>query len=163
MSGRSLAQTMTTSLPSFSWVIEGSLGAMSWPHDLNACLEALRERGVGVLISLTEYSPRQALLEEFGVEHHHVPVPDFEAPTPAQIRLFVATVDRARAAGQRVVVHCQAGLGRTGTMLAAYRVSQGLTAEDAIAEIRRLRPGSIETPEQEAAVRGFERSLRRHP
>lgn len=57
---------------------------------------------------------------------------------------------------QAVAVHCALGFGRTGTMLACYLVKErGLAAGDAIAEIRRLRPGSIETYEQEKAVFQF--------
>lgn len=57
---------------------------------------------------------------------------------------------------QAVAVHCALGFGRTGTMLACYLVKErGLAAGDAIAEVRRLRPGSIETYEQEKAVFQF--------
>lgn len=57
---------------------------------------------------------------------------------------------------QAVGVHCALGFGRTGTMLACYLVKErALAAGDAIAEIRRLRPGSIETYEQEKAVFQF--------
>lgn len=57
---------------------------------------------------------------------------------------------------QAVGVHCALGFGRTGTMLACYLVKERrLAAGDAIAEIRRLRPGSIETYEQEKAVFQF--------
>jgi atypical dual specificity phosphatase len=63
--------------------------------------------------------------------------------------------------GAAVAVHCGAGLGRTGTLVACYLVAGGLSAEDAIAKVRRLRPGSIETAEQEAAVRTFEGRIAR--
>ncbi|HCA46062.1 MAG TPA: protein-tyrosine-phosphatase, partial [Armatimonadetes bacterium] len=53
-------------------------------------------------------------------------------------------------------VHCMAGLGRTGTMIACYLVSQGMPAEEAIAEVRRARPGSIQTEQQEQAVRRWQ-------
>ena len=62
-------------------------------------------------------------------------------------------VDRQFARGCAVGVHCMAGRGRTGTMIACYLVSQGMSAEDAIAEVRRARPGSIQTEAQEQAVR----------
>ena len=53
-----------------------------------------------------------------------------------------------------------AGRGRTGTVLAAYFVSQGMPARDAVQHVRTLRPGSIETPEQERAVFELARRLR---
>jgi len=62
---------------------------------------------------------------------------------------------------QGVTVHCYWGLGRTGTMLAACLVALcGLDAKDAVSEIRRRRPWSIETYEQENAVRQFAQSLK---
>ena len=60
-----------------------------------------------------------------------------------------------------MAVHCGAGLGRAGTLLAAYLVSQGCDAEEAMARVRRARPGSIETIEQEQAVREYAERRRR--
>ena len=54
-------------------------------------------------------------------------------------------------------MHCGAGLGRTGTILACYRVWQGDSAGVAIAEVRARRPGSIETAEQEAIITAYAR------
>jgi protein-tyrosine phosphatase len=67
----------------------------------------------------------------------------------------VAVIDDALSRGVRVAVHCGAGLGRSGTLLAAYLVSQGAAPDAAIADVRAARPGSIETDEQEAAVHYF--------
>jgi atypical dual specificity phosphatase len=55
-----------------------------------------------------------------------------------------------------VVVHCLAGLGRTGSILACYLVSMEMPANNAISSIREWRPGSIETLEQEAVVYEYE-------
>jgi len=64
---------------------------------------------------------------------------------------------------QGVTVHCYWGLGRTGTVLAACLVDlHGITADDAVREIRRRRPFSIETYEQENAVRQFAQSIQSH-
>jgi len=147
---------------SFDWVVQDCLAAMAWPYDLNAALEYLQEQGVRVIVTLTERPLRMALIEEFGFEYHHLPVMDFHGPTQHQIVEFVAIVDRAKAAGKRVVTHCLAGRGRTGSMLAAYLVSQGLSPKDAMADVRRARPGSIESLEQEEAIRGYAQSLRKH-
>ncbi|KAM9624038.1 dual specificity protein phosphatase 23 isoform 1-T1 [Morphnus guianensis] len=77
-------------------------------------------------------------------------------PTPGQIQSFLQLVEEANARGEAVAVHCMLGHGRTGTMLACYLAkAQKMNGSDAIWEIRRLRPGSIETREQEQAVIQF--------
>ena len=52
----------------------------------------------------------------------------------------------------KVLVHCQGGTGRTGTMAAAYWIKKGLSANEAIRKIRKSRPGAIEMPEQEESL-----------
>ncbi|NWX19603.1 DUS23 phosphatase, partial [Aegotheles bennettii] len=80
---------------------------------------------------------------------------------PEQIQSFLRLVEEANARGEAVAVHCMLGHGRTGTMLACYLgKARGMTGADAIREIRRLRPGSIETREQEDAVIRFCQRLR---
>ena len=138
----------------FSWLIEGELAGSARP--LGAIgLAALNRRGVRALISLTEKPPSAASLRRAGLAGVHLPVADFTAPTLAQIAVAVGAIDDFRARGVPVVVHCVAGRGRTGTILAAYLVSQGATAEAAIDQVRAQRPGSIETPEQEAVVHEY--------
>jgi atypical dual specificity phosphatase len=59
------------------------------------------------------------------------------------------------------MVHCAAGRGRTGTILAAYLLKEnGLTADQAIKKIRKLRPGSIQSTTQEKAIFMYEKYLR---
>lgn len=62
---------------------------------------------------------------------------------------------------QAVSVHCFRGIGRTGTMIACYFVKyEGMTAENAIQKIRQLRPGSIETKDQEDLVTDFYQQMK---
>ena len=71
-------------------------------------------------------------------------------------RKFAFLLDRkAHERKMGLAVHCAAGLGRTGVVLACYFIDKGLTAANAIARVRRLRPGSIETEEQEKAIEEF--------
>ena len=85
----------------------------------------------------------------------HDPVVDFTPPSPEQLLEIVRWMRSQVQAGRAVAVHCMAGLGRTGTVLAAWRVAEGLPPELAIADVRRRRPGSIETRGQEDAIFEF--------
>ena len=71
--------------------------------------------------------------------------------------LGLSAILEAMAAGEAAAVHCGGGLGRTGTLLACYLLtsSEGLGAEGALRRVRALRPGSVETPAQLAAVRAW--------
>jgi len=149
-------------LPGFSWVVPGELAAMPLPggqRPLNEDAAFLDREGIRVLVSLTEDPPDGAVLATLNIDQLHLPVRDFTAPTTEQIVEFVATVEGSVAKGEPVGVHCTAGLGRSGTMAAAYLVSRGASATEAITKLRQLRPGSIETEAQEAAVRHYEKHL----
>jgi atypical dual specificity phosphatase len=149
----------------FYWLLDGKLAGMDRPgrggHELGTVLAALTERGIGALVSLTETPLPAPVLNEHGMQYLHLPVRDFHAPTRRQINRFVDFVKHKLGEGTAVVVHCHAGLGRTGTLLACYLVSQGMTADRAMDRVGCSRPGSIETDEQREAVRDYERLLRR--
>ena len=122
-------------------------------------LGAVARLGIGVIINLHERPHPREALARYGLTELHLPVRDFTPPTLSQIETAIEAIEDAVAGGKRVAVHCAAGLGRTGTLLACYLVRQGMTANEAIARVREVRPGSIETPAQEAAVEGYARRL----
>jgi atypical dual specificity phosphatase len=145
-------------LVNFSWVIPGRVAGCARPIHPDA-LATLSAEGVGAIVSLTEAPLPSASVEAAGLACVHLPVPDFTAPTLDQIEAAVTAIDAYVSEGKPVAVHCAAGLGRTGTILACYLVRHGAAATDAIDTIRTQRPGSIETPEQVAAVVMYERHL----
>ena len=65
--------------------------------------------------------------------------------------------------GHGVLVHCFAGLGRTGTILACFLVAQGMDAAEAIAHVRTRRPGSVEVYSQEFLVYQYARMIQEQP
>jgi atypical dual specificity phosphatase len=139
----------------FSWVVDGQLAGMPSPGiygSMEEDLAFLAEQGISLLVSLSVNPIAPSLLADHGIESLHLPVVDFHPPTLAQQIEFVNEVSEELSDGGRVGVHCTAGIGRSGTMLATYFVYLGDSADDAIAKVRELRPGSIETAAQEAAV-----------
>lgn len=143
----------------FTWVDEPLLAACAGP-DRPEQLSWLRAEGVDILITLTEEELPKSWIHAAGLMGVHVPVADMDTPSIEQIEQVMSVIDKAKAANMGVALHCMAGRGRTGTLLAAYFVHQGLTAREAIRKVRSLRPGSIEVTEQEDVIRQFERSLR---
>jgi atypical dual specificity phosphatase len=126
----------------------------------------LWKQGISAIVSLTERSLRREKLllhriDSLGFVCRHIPVVDETAPSQAQVDEFVGFVDEMLSQGRAVLVHCGGGYGRTGTMLACYLVSRGWGAEEAIAEVRARRPGSIVPRVQQACVVEYADRLRR--
>ena len=144
----------------FSWIEKPLLAALARPS-MPDDFAWLRKQGIEVLLSLTEDRPRRDWADEAGLLVFHEPLEDMEAPTQDQLDRTVSAVARAVNQNKGVAVHCGAGLGRTGVVIAAYFVAKGATAQNAIARIRRLRPGSVETDEQAEAIEHFARRKRR--
>lgn len=146
--------------PGFTWVDKPHLAALAMPESTDD-LVWLRRNGIDVLLSLTESPVPRSWVNEAGLMVVNVPVPDMEPPTDRQLDRLLETIRKANAARMGVAVHCGAGLGRTGTVLAAYFVTQGLTPKEAMTKVRELRPGSVETAEQERAIEAFARRAAR--
>lgn len=140
----------------FSWIEKPFLAAMGRP-DSEEELRWLRTQGIEVLISLTEDPPYVREINNAGLLLVHVPVPDMTAPTQEELDRCLSAIRKARDSGLGVGIHCEAGAGRTGVVLACYFVEQGAEAAEAIHRVRKLRPDSIETGEQETAVEEFAR------
>jgi atypical dual specificity phosphatase len=131
--------------PEHYWAIAGELLAGEFPGPY---LDWLEYRGIEVIVNLTE-EPYRAR----GFRVHHVPIAGQMAPEDEQIVHACRLIRRALRDGRRVYVHCHAGCGRTGTIVACYLVYRlRIDAEEAMGIVRALRPCSIETDGQEDAV-----------
>ena len=111
------------------------------------------------MISLTEHPLPKVWIDEAGLLSVHIPIPDMQPPTLEQFSQAVDTIRSAVDNNMGVAVHCFAGKGRTGTVLAAWQIANGNAVEEAVRHIRRLRPGSIETEAQIEALREYAESL----
>ncbi len=141
----------------FSWLVESKLAGCARPES-EAELDGLRSEGVKAIISLTgtPLYPEPVNRLGFAYLHSHIS----GAPSLVQLDEIIQFIEEQNAQSKPVVVHCAEGMGRTGTILAAYLVRKGMSADDAINKVREKRPGSIQNLEQENAIRMFERTLR---
>ena len=94
------------------------------------------------------------LLMDSGFHWIHCPIRDRSTCSDQKrIRTLLEDIKKILKPNNSVVIHCHAGLGRTGLLAATFLVSMGLAAESAIETIRETRPGSIETIEQEKYIK----------
>lgn len=145
-------------LPNFGWLFENKLAAMSYPQSEDA-FTLLNQIGIRAVLNLSERPLFYETPNTIGMLIAHIPVADYTAPTLNQVQEAVATISSCLDKNMPIAVHCMAGIGRTGTILACYLVKTGMPANEAISLIRERRPGSIETAEQVAVVYEYERSI----
>ncbi|WP_260596609.1 cyclin-dependent kinase inhibitor 3 family protein [Sphingomonas endolithica] len=151
------------------WQATAMTGA--WARDIEIDLDAVAEWGAAAVVTLVEEKELIALrVESMGMavtsremQWFHLPIPDVTAPGPS----FEATwIDAGPAllkllrSRRDVFVHCKGGLGRAGTIAARLLVELGVNPEQAIADVRAVRLGAIQVPEQEAYVRALRRKCR---
>ncbi len=83
------------------------------------------------------------------------PIPDMDAPSHTQALDICRKIEQAMRDEKVVAVHCRAGLGRTGTILAAYLIWEGQEALDALETVRRVEPRWVQSEEQVAFLEQF--------
>jgi atypical dual specificity phosphatase len=151
------------------WAIPGVLAGMPMPFvhterrlnqggalgDYDDELPALHAAGIRAVVSLLNILSDASVYKSAGFDFLCLPIPDGGAPSLEQVAEFIHFVDEHRVKRLSVAVHCEAGLGRTGTMLAAYLISQGKTAETAIHDVRAVEKVAVETSTQIRFLENF--------
>lgn len=135
----------------FLWVKKGLLAGTPLPgvfYDMDYDLKALQRVGITTLVSLTEAPLDESKLASFGLTAMWDPIPDMAAPSIDQGLQLCRRIDECIAKGEVVAVHCRAGLGRTGTVLAAYLIWEGANALASLDAVRRIEPRWVQSQEQ---------------
>ncbi|HLG37773.1 MAG TPA: dual specificity protein phosphatase 23 [Nitrososphaera sp.] len=144
----------------FSWVIDGKLAGCGLPVTEDE-FEWLVDQGIRSIVTVREVALPSDWIDGVDIDYLHLTVEDFGAPTIEELDQAIGFIDKQISSGRPVVVHCAAGKGRTGAVLAAYLVKrQKLTAERAIEKLRSMRPGSVQSVSQETLVSMYEKYLR---
>ena len=143
--------------PSFS-VVTPTLAGCAAPglcgQPIAVDRDILRSRGVIALVSLNETELDWPALAPLA--HLREPLRDYFPPTLDQM-VRIAEFWRAHRASGLVCVHCNAGMGRTGTVLCCLALCEDpeLDADAVLAKVRRQRRGSAHTTKQEDFVRAW--------
>lgn len=143
----------------FHWVLPELLAGMQRPGllgELTDDLGALQQMGVRTIVTLTEEPFDPALLAPYGITSWHFPVVDMDVPSLPETELLCRRLEAAMMEHEPVVLHCKAGLGRTGTMLACMLVHRGESAVRAIHRVRSVNPLYIQSDRQLKFVSEFE-------
>ena len=138
----------------FAWLLDGRLAGTPWPglvYPAEYDLELLRAAGVTRLLSLTGQAFDADVAARHGIAVDSAAITDMHPPTIDQALELCARLERWLAAGENVAVHCRAGLGRTGTVLAAWWIHRHggrLDGPQALEQVRRRHGGWVQSAAQ---------------
>ena len=134
----------------FGWLINNRLAGSGMPTSSSE-IDWVLKQGIKSINTMTEDSLPESWVKE--IKYMHVPTEDLSAPDMDKIDQAVDFINKQIQNNEPVMVHCAAGIGRPGPILACYLVKyQKLSASDAIKKVRKERPGSIQSESQELAI-----------
>ena len=156
---RKVHGTVTGRPDNFSWLIKNKLAGSAIPTSIKE-IDWVIEQGVKSIVTIREEPLDDDWIKN--VNYLHVMSNDMGVPEFDDLTNTVDFIHQRLNDEEPVMVHCLAGLGRTGTILASYLVKyENMSADEAIEKVSEIRPGSIQSYPQEEIIFRFEKSLNR--
>ena len=143
-----------------------SVNGPHWDRDLEVDLDVIVAWGADLVVTLMErhefgllgVSDLADKIANREIDWLHLPIRDVDIPDAGFMQGWKdisASLQSRLRRGQKVIVHCRGGLGRTGLVAAMLLVDSGVSADLAMAQVRHVRSGTVETRRQEAFVLGY--------
>ena len=129
------------------WIEKDILAASGIPLG-EKDLRSLFEQGIRAIITLTEHpltmqeEIKSDVLEEIGLTYLHAPILDQHPPNSETMWKMIQFINQMKEQHRPTLIHCHAGVGRTGTVIHAYYLAEGLSLEETKAKVKLLKPTS---------------------
>ena len=154
---RKVHGTVTGKPDNFSWLIENKLAGSAIPTAIDE-IQWIIEQGIKSIVTVREEPLDAEWVKD--INYLHIMSNDMGVPEFDDLVHAVDFTHKRITSNEPVMVHCLAGMGRTGTILACYLVKyQKMSAGDAIQKVREERPGSIQSYPQEEMIFHFSKFL----
>ncbi len=152
----------------FNWIIDKKLAGSGVPMSRKEVSWLINTQGIKTIVTIKEKPLSQEWLSYNNgtntggsgtkIDYLHIKVQDYGAPSLEDLDYVVNYISQQLDKTMPIMVHCSAGKGRTGTILAAYLIKKenGMTADKAISKLRRIRGGSIQSKDQVKVVLDYE-------
>lgn len=174
-----LRNSQTSPLQIASVLLEANVGCLGlticpgkkdpshgWDRDLNTDVKVIQAWGASTVVTLIEdhefrlldVENLQSVVRAHGMDWVHLPIIDVDIPDSRFEGAWDLTgpvLHKRIDIGDRILIHCRGGLGRTGLVAGRILVERGLDPELAIRKVRDARPRAIETQKQEQYVLGL--------
>jgi ADP-ribosyl-[dinitrogen reductase] hydrolase len=137
--------------------------ARNWGRDLGVDLQVIKKWGASTVVTLIEDHEFAMLQVEalgqniraMGIDWIHLPIVDVSVPDQRFKTEWVTQgpkLHKRLDAGDRILIHCRGGIGRTGLVAGVLLAERGVSPKNAIEQVRKARLGTIETRQQENYV-----------